>query len=62
VCMDQSMVLLDSVPEAEVGDEVIVIGKQGENHILAEDVAKSWGTINYEVASGIGQRVPRIYI
>jgi alanine racemase len=62
VCMDQSMVLLDSVPEAEVGDEVIVIGKQGENHILAEDVAKRWGTINYEVASGIGQRVPRLYI
>jgi alanine racemase len=60
--MDQSMVLLDSVPEAEVGDEVIVIGKQGENHILAEDVAKRWGTINYEVASGIGQRVPRLYI
>jgi alanine racemase len=61
VCMDQSMVLLDAVPEAEVGDEVIIIGKQGENHILAENVAKRWGTINYEVASGIGQRVPRLY-
>jgi alanine racemase len=62
VCMDQSMVLLDAVPEAAVGDEVTVIGKQEENHILAEDVANCWGTINYEVTSGIGQRVPRLNI
>ncbi|MFV1858220.1 MAG: alanine racemase, partial [Anaerolineales bacterium] len=49
VCMDLSMVQLDSIPEAEVGDEVVLIGNQGENAISAEQVAERWGTINYEV-------------
>ncbi|GAB4476286.1 MAG: alanine racemase [Anaerolineales bacterium] len=62
VCMDQCMVQLDSVPEAEVGDEVVIIGKQGKHHITAEDIAHTWGTINYEVVCGIGKRVPRIYL
>ncbi len=62
VCMDQCMVRLDDVPEAEIGDEVVLIGKQGEQQITAEDIANSWGTINYEVVCGIGKRVPRIYL
>jgi alanine racemase len=61
VCMDQCMVQLDEVPDAEVGDEVVIIGKQGEQQITAEEVASAWGTINYEVVCGIGKRVPRIY-
>ncbi len=62
VCMDQCMVRLDEVPEAEIGDEVVLIGKQGEQQITAEEVANTWGTINYEVVCGIGKRVPRIYL
>jgi alanine racemase len=62
VCMDQVMVNLDSVPEAMPGDEVVLIGKQGDVHITAEDVADAWGTINYEVVCGIGPRVPRLYL
>lgn len=61
VCMDQIMVNLDSVPEARTGDEVVLIGKQGEACISAEYVASVWGTINYEVVCGIGPRVPRFY-
>jgi len=56
------MVQLDEVPEAEAGDEVVIIGKQGDQRITAEEVASSWGTINYEVVCGIGKRVPRIYV
>lgn len=61
VCMDQMMVQLDDVPEARAGDEVVLIGKQGTAKITAEDVAATWGTINYEVTCAIGARVPRLY-
>jgi alanine racemase len=62
VCMDQCLVQLDEVPEAAPGDEVVLIGQQGEEAITAEDVAECWGTINYEVTCGVGRRVPRLYL
>jgi alanine racemase len=61
VCMDQALVQLDAVPQAKAGDEVVIIGSQGQNRISAEEVAARWGTINYEVVCGIGARVPRLY-
>ncbi len=61
VCMDQCLVQLDAVPDARPGDEVVLIGSQGEETISAEEVADRWGTINYEVTCGIGARVPRLY-
>jgi alanine racemase len=61
VCMDQCLVQLDAVPDAGPGDEVVLIGSQGEESIRAEEVADRWGTINYEVTCGIGARVPRLY-
>jgi alanine racemase len=60
--MDQVMIQLDEVPGARAGDEVVLIGKQGEEQIRAEEVANCWGTINYEVVCGVGARVPRIYL
>ena len=50
-----------SAPETEVepGDEAVLIGAQGEEAILAEEVAARLGTINYEVTCGISARVPR---
>ena len=61
VCMDQIMVQLDNVPESKPGDEVVLIGRQGEDQITAEDLAQTWDTINYEVTCGISARVPRVY-
>ena len=61
VCMDQFMVKLENVPNPQVGDEVVLIGKQGAEEISADDLARIWDTINYEVTCGIGARVPRIY-
>ena len=61
VCMDQIMVQLDGAPGAQPGDEVVLIGEQGEQRISAEEVGQRWGTINYEVVCGIGRRVPRLY-
>jgi alanine racemase len=62
VCMDQALVQLDSVPEAKVGDGVVLIGSQGESCISAEDVAERWGTITHEIVCGISSRVPRVYV
>jgi len=59
--MDQSSLQLDDVPEAKVGDEVVLIGEQGDEHMSAEEVAERWGTINYEVVCGLSPRVRRVY-
>jgi len=61
VCMDQCMLQLDSVPGAKVGDEVVLLGKQGDQEITADDLASKWGTINYEVVCGLADRLPRLY-
>lgn len=61
VCMDLSMLLLDAVPNAREGDEVVLIGRQDGQEIAAEEVARRWDTINYEVTCGIGPRVPRLF-
>jgi alanine racemase len=61
VCMDQIMVQLDGVAEAKAGDEVVLIGRQGDQTLTAEEIGDCWGTINYEVTCGIAARVPRLY-
>ncbi len=62
VCMDQCMLQLDSVPDAAPGEEVVLLGRQGDSQITAGDLAKKWGTINYEVVCGLADRLPRIYL
>jgi alanine racemase len=62
VCMDQSQWQVDDVPDAGIGDEVVLIGQQGDLRISADDVAARWGTINYEVVCGLTDRVYRIFL
>ena len=62
VCMDQSMLQLDVVPEASAGDEVVLLGAQEGERITAEELAERWGTLNYEVVCGLADRLPRVYI
>jgi len=62
VCMDQCMLQLDQIPDAKVGDEVVLIGQQGNERITATDLAQTWGTIPYEVICGMAARMPRHYI
>ena len=57
VSMDNVTIDLGSETDVEVGDEVVLIGRQGDERILAEEVAERLGTINYEVTCGIGRRV-----
>ncbi len=61
ICMDQTIVDVSTCPEATVGDEVIVIGRQGEEYIGADELGTLAGTISYEVLSGLMPRVPRRY-
>ena len=61
VCMDQTMVDVTDIPEAQAGDEVVVIGKQGLEEISAEQIGEKTGTNNYEVVTTISARVPRLY-
>jgi alanine racemase len=62
VCMDMAMVDVTPLDGVRVGDEAVLIGRQGSDAITAEEVAASMGTISYEVLCRIGPRVPRIYL
>jgi alanine racemase len=59
VSMDNITVALGTESDAAVGDEVVLIGRQGEERILAEEVARRLGTINYEITCGLSPRVRR---
>jgi alanine racemase len=59
VSMDNVTVALGDDTDVELGDEVVLIGHQGEERILAEEVARRLGTINYEVTTGLLARVRR---
>ncbi len=61
VCMDMTMVDVTQVSDAEVGDEAVLVGRQGTEEITAEEVADLSGTISYEILCRIGPRVPRVY-
>lgn len=62
ICMDQCMIDVTDVPNVKLGDEVIIMGSDGKNTILADDIAKATGTINYEIVCAFGQRLPKVYI
>jgi alanine racemase len=59
VSMDNIAVALGGDSDVEVGDEVVLIGSQGGERILAEEVARRLGTINYEVTTGLLPRIRR---
>jgi alanine racemase len=59
VCMDQIIVGVSHLPEVRVGDEAVLIGRQGAEALSADELARKWGTINYEVTSGLLARVAR---
>lgn len=62
ICMDQLMVEVGPAVDIHVGDEVILLGREGRGAITAWDLAEKTGTIPYEVLTGITARVPRAYV
>jgi alanine racemase len=61
VCMDFTMVDVTEIPNVSVGDEVILIGRQGKEQITVGEIAEKINSISYEVLCLIGKRVPRVY-
>lgn len=61
VCMDQFMVDVTDIEGVSEGDEVTLIGKDGEECITVEELSALSGTFNYEFVCDIGKRVPRVY-
>ncbi len=63
ICMDQMMVDLgEDPPPVEEGEEVVIMGEQGSEAVLAEEIAGWLGTINYEVTCAVSKRIPRVYL
>jgi alanine racemase len=61
VCMDQFLVDITEDPTIQRLDEVVLIGRQGDQAITASDVARQLDTIPWEVISGLQARLPRLY-
>ncbi|OUN01777.1 MAG: alanine racemase [Paenibacillaceae bacterium ZCTH02-B3] len=62
ICMDQCMVNVTHIPDATVGDEAVLFGRQGDGEITADELAGWLGTINYEITCMVNHRVPRVYV
>jgi len=62
VCMDQCFADVTAIDDAQAGDEVVLIGRQGAEAIRAEELAERLGTNNYETVTTISARVERRYV
>lgn len=62
ICMDQCMIDITDISGVKLGDEVILIGSDGNLKYDADDIALTLGTINYEVLCMLSRRIPRVYI
>ncbi len=62
VCMNLMMADITDIPDVEVEDEVVILGKQGGEEITADHLASHIGSINYEIVTRIGQDIPRIIV
>ena len=68
ICMDMCMFEVDMRVygthrrlDPQIGDEVLLVGRQGDAEITLDEMADTLDTINYEVACGFSMRMPRIY-
>jgi len=62
ICMDLTMLDVGNTGGVKQGDEVVILGKQKDSEIKADEIASLLGTINYEVVSSLTERVKRVYI
>lgn len=62
LCMDQLMLDVTGVPEVRAGDQVILVGREGEAEITWDQLAEQSGSVSYERICGIRSRVPRVYL
>ena len=61
VCIDAFMVNVSHIPDVKIGDEVVMMGRQGDDEITAHDLGKWTGTFAYEIMTRMGKRLPIVY-
>ena len=69
ICMDQCMFEVDMRIygtrrriDPQIGDEVLLVGRQGDSVVTLDDMANTLGTIHYELSIGFSHRMPRVYV
>lgn len=62
ISMDLTLIDVTNVPDVQLDDEVILMGQHAGLSITAEELARTTGTLSYEITCGIGARVPRVYV
>jgi alanine racemase len=62
ISMDLTLVDVTNVPDVKLNDEVVLLGESAGQSVTAEYLAKTAGTLSYEVTCGIGSRVPRVFL
>jgi len=62
VSMDMCTVDVSEIPECQVDDEVVLMGRQGHEAISANEIARRVGSISYEILCALGKRAPRLFL
>ncbi len=62
ISMDMCALDVGHIPDCEVGDEVVLMGRQGKEYISANEIAEKVGTISYEILCALGKRAPRVFL
>ena len=62
ICMDQMMVDVTAIPGVQTGDQVTLVGSDGDETITMEEISALADSFNYEFVCGISRRVPRLYV
>lgn len=62
ICMGQTIVSIDHLNNVEIGDEVVLIGSQGDEEIKAAEIAELCGTINYEIICNLSDKLEKKYL
>jgi len=62
ISMDMCTIDVTGIPDCKVGDEVVLLGKQGKEYISANEIADKAKTISYEVLCALGKRAPRVFL
>jgi len=62
ISMDLTLIDVTNVPDVKLNDEVLLMGESAGQSVSAEYLAKTAGTLSYEITCGIGSRVPRVFV
>jgi alanine racemase len=62
VTMDLMVIDVSHLPDVDVGDEVVLMGRQGDEEIPCVELADKAGTITWEITTRVGQRVKRVFV